>query len=330
MAEVEQIRYRKPRKNPTIRSKPTISSLISNDDNDYDTPKKKNSYFTSTKFRGLGCTAPAQVSVPTMLRKSANWELGNKKVRKKKIINSELIAGSSDCVPDVWCGPGIGLSIDAASDAAAENCGVSARNVAVSGSRGKLDVVNTRERGSYGRRRMVQQQQHQEELPFFDNDSHHRLRVFRSHHHHRHMRHHSPEGLAEIVMLQGNLIMGGRLDSDRYRDWRLDVDNMSYEQLLELGEKIGYVNTGLKEDEISQCVRKAKPPVTVYEDENKSSSCVQTEMQWKCTICQEEYEGEEEFGKLECGHFYHLYCIKQWLMHKKTCPVCKVEVKSQK
>ena len=37
---------------------------------------------------------------------------------------------------------------------------------------------------------------------------------------------------------------------DRHRDMRLDVDNMSYEELLALGERIGYVNTGLSEDKI--------------------------------------------------------------------------------
>ncbi|KAJ1381371.1 E3 ubiquitin ligase BIG BROTHER-related [Sesbania bispinosa] len=53
--------------------------------------------------------------------------------------------------------------------------------------------------------------------------------------------------------------MGGRFNSyDQFRDWRLDVDNMSYEQLLELGERIGYVNTGLKEDEMGLNIRKTK------------------------------------------------------------------------
>lgn len=34
----------------------------------------------------------------------------------------------------------------------------------------------------------------------------------------------------QIVMLQSNLLMGGRSDgADRYRDWRLDIDSMSYE-----------------------------------------------------------------------------------------------------
>lgn len=32
------------------------------------------------------------------------------------------------------------------------------------------------------------------------------------------------------MMLQSSLLMGGRLDvHDRFRDWRLDVDHMSYE-----------------------------------------------------------------------------------------------------
>ena len=42
-------------------------------------------------------------------------------------------------------------------------------------------------------------------------------------------------------------------------------------------------------------------------------------------ITQEEYEEEEEVGKLECGHAYHLHCIKQWLAQKNACPVCKAE-----
>ncbi|KAF5756394.1 putative transcription factor C2H2 family [Helianthus annuus] len=110
--------------------------------------------------------------------------------------------------------------------------------------------------------------------------------------------------------------MGGRLDHDRYRDWRLDVDNMSYEQLLELGEKIGNVSTGLREDQIRRCVKKTKLPMKEM-------------IQWKCTICQEEHEEKDEIGKLKCGHLYHMYCIKQWLGQKKTCPICKTAVESQ-
>jgi len=38
-------------------------------------------------------------------------------------------------------------------------------------------------------------------------------------------------GTLKIMIIRGRgIIMGGRLNShDRFRDWRLDVDNMSYE-----------------------------------------------------------------------------------------------------
>jgi len=44
---------------------------------------------------------------------------------------------------------------------------------------------------------------------------------------------------------------------------------------------------------------------------------------------QEEYEAEDEVGRLECGHAYHLHCIKQWLAQKNACPVCKAEASSK-
>ncbi|KAL4590061.1 hypothetical protein LXL04_002980 [Taraxacum kok-saghyz] len=119
---------------------------------------------------------------------------------------------------------------------------------------------------------------HPEELSFFDTDSgipHHRFDAFGSRHH-RHLRH-------RLLCSNEIYLWGGRLDHDRYRDWRLDVDTMSYKELLELGDKIGYVSTGLREDEIGCCVRKTKPPNM---SDCKSSPHFPNEMQWKCTICQ--------------------------------------------
>lgn len=284
------------------------------------------------------------MSVPAAIRTSANWE--GKKVRKKKqkktkggptqggggamltTTNNPPSAttapppSSSSClvVPDVWCGPGIGFTTDAAS----VDCVVSRRPVS---GRAKVDAdrIHLRERSACTARRMV----NPEDFSFLDTDpetSHPRMDVFGSRHQ-RHARHRSPEGLAEIVMLQSSLLMGGgrSMGLDRYRDWRLDVDSMSYEELLELGDKIGYVSTGLREDEIIRCLRKTK--LSLFDD---MSSHFATEVQWKCSICQEEYEAEDEIGKLDCEHFFHIHCIKQWLAHKKTCPMCKTSVLSQK
>ncbi|GJY40335.1 hypothetical protein Tco_0427605 [Tanacetum coccineum] len=50
---------------------------------------------------------------------------------------------------------------------------------------------------------------------------------------------------------------------DRHRDMRLDIDNMSYEELLALEERIGNVNTRLTEENISKCM---KQKIYVTED----------------------------------------------------------------
>ncbi|RDX63524.1 E3 ubiquitin-protein ligase MBR2, partial [Mucuna pruriens] len=44
----------------------------------------------------------------------------------------------------------------------------------------------------------------------------------------------------------------------------------------------------------------------------------------KCVICLEKYEDGDEIGKLDlCVHKFHVQCIKQWLVSRNTCPICK-------
>jgi hypothetical protein len=38
---------------------------------------------------------------------------------------------------------------------------------------------------------------------------------------------------------------------------------------------------------------------------------------------QEEYAVGDDLGALDCGHDFHTNCIKQWLMQKNLCPICK-------
>lgn len=42
-------------------------------------------------------------------------------------------------------------------------------------------------------------------------------------------------------------------------------------------------------------------------------------LQW-----QEEYKSKEEVGRMKnCGHEYHVGCIRKWLSMKNSCPICK-------
>ncbi|XP_015060368.1 RING finger protein 148-like [Solanum pennellii] len=45
-----------------------------------------------------------------------------------------------------------------------------------------------------------------------------------------------------------------------------------------------------------------------------------------CVICHDKFEHEENIGTLGCGHEYHARCIKQWLVIKKDCPICRASV----
>lgn len=42
-----------------------------------------------------------------------------------------------------------------------------------------------------------------------------------------------------------------------------------------------------------------------------------------CLICR---EGMESGKKLACGHVFHLDCLRTWLQHQQTCPLCRANI----
>lgn len=120
-------------------------------------------------------------------------------------------------------------------------------------------------------------------------------------------------GSEALMMLDHSYLYGSRNFLDQYRDMRLDVDSMSYEELLALGERIGIVNTGLPEDVFSKCLV-----------ETRCHSSDKAQEETSCAICLEEYKSMDKVGMIRnCGHVYHVDCIKKWLSMKNMCPICK-------
>ncbi|KAH7686062.1 Zinc finger RING/FYVE/PHD-type protein [Dioscorea alata] len=110
--------------------------------------------------------------------------------------------------------------------------------------------------------------------------------------------------------------------TDQHRDLRLDIDDMTYEELLALEEQIGDVSTGLTEESILQNL---KTSFHITSSKSSLSDCSSRSFPENetCSICQVEYEESERLGTLNCGHKYHADCIKQWLLVKNLCPICK-------
>ena len=95
-----------------------------------------------------------------------------------------------------------------------------------------------------------------------------------------------------------------------------DVDQMSYDELLELCNTVGYHNVGLTEEQ--------KEAATEPIDTIPSSSIC-------CTICLSTFPAEQELDSEKekelvkirsCSHTFCKECIYEWLSNHKTCPVC--------
>ncbi|XVF39295.1 hypothetical protein PTKIN_Ptkin01aG0023300 [Pterospermum kingtungense] len=96
----------------------------------------------------------------------------------------------------------------------------------------------------------------------------------------------------------------------------IDPDDLSYEELIALGEIIGVEKIGLSQSEISSCL----VPSKFQSVESKTGID-------RCVICQVEYEEEESLVALaSCEHPYHSECISKWLQIKKICPICSTEI----
>ncbi|RDX79773.1 E3 ubiquitin ligase BIG BROTHER-related, partial [Mucuna pruriens] len=105
----------------------------------------------------------------------------------------------------------------------------------------------------------------------------------------------------------------GANSQDAWED--VDPDELSYEELLALGEVIGTESRGLSTDTIA-CL----PSVNykIGSDQHGSND--------SCVICRMDYEDGESLTVLSCKHLYHPECINNWLKINKVCPVCSTEV----
>ncbi|CAH8335916.1 unnamed protein product [Eruca vesicaria subsp. sativa] len=86
--------------------------------------------------------------------------------------------------------------------------------------------------------------------------------------------------------------------------------NFTNEELLRISEQTGDVCNGLDVDIIDGNLNRR-----IYEDGSGQAE--------RCVICLDKLKCNDEASKLACGHDFHFDCIKNWLMVKNMCPLCK-------
>jgi hypothetical protein len=89
--------------------------------------------------------------------------------------------------------------------------------------------------------------------------------------------------------------------------------NESYEELLNLQERIGNVPVGIDKETLENITSKFKLK-KIPEDEKL------------CSICYDDFKINENVRKLPCMHLYHSHCIDKWLKNSKKCPLCQKEI----
>jgi hypothetical protein len=87
------------------------------------------------------------------------------------------------------------------------------------------------------------------------------------------------------------------------------LETNDYEELLALEEKIGKVERGLSERQISSMplAKWSAPPA-------------------QCPVCMEDFEVGTSFRMLPCLDKFHPACIDKWLKTHIQCPVCRLDL----
>ncbi|KAJ0249277.1 hypothetical protein HA466_0148010 [Hirschfeldia incana] len=139
-------------------------------------------------------------------------------------------------------------------------------------------------------------------------------------------RHHGLPHLRAFPAYEDGFFGEGDFDDDYvddYQDMRLDIEDMSYEELLDLSDHIGTVKTGLSEETAKDLVkRRTYISTRINLEEAPPSTDLDTD---SCTICQENYKNRDKIVTLDCKHEYHPECLEKWLVIKNLCPICKTE-----
>jgi hypothetical protein len=122
---------------------------------------------------------------------------------------------------------------------------------------------------------------------------------------------------------QGHRLGDDSHEVDRHED--VDVDSMTYEELLALEERMG------KAEQPTQRAQFAgrRLPVVAYVPiaHPREETGEDTSERTRCCICLADFEMSEDLTLFPCFHRFHPKCASAWFATGKgECPICKVDI----
>ncbi|CAI5742196.1 unnamed protein product [Peronospora destructor] len=95
----------------------------------------------------------------------------------------------------------------------------------------------------------------------------------------------------------------------------IDPDNMTYEELLRLGEEVGDVKKE-RWRRMAMQVLSSLPTHHWTRSHGKDT----------CIICQYDFMQNDRAMTLPCAHVFHEDCVGDWIRENNSCPLCKREI----
>ncbi|KAK6306100.1 hypothetical protein J4Q44_G00230250 [Coregonus suidteri] len=103
----------------------------------------------------------------------------------------------------------------------------------------------------------------------------------------------------------------------------------SYEELLQLEDRLGSVNRGAIQTTIERFTYPHKYQKRIPQDLKLGLEDEELDTDEKCTICLSMLEDGEDVRRLPCMHLFHQACVDQWLATSRKCPICRVDIETQ-
>lgn len=148
-----------------------------------------------------------------------------------------------------------------------------------------------------------------------------------------------------VVAVNNEAAEQGEVEEEREEEGEeVDVDNMDYDQLLQLGEEMGDVRRerwrlcapdvlrslqeikweqGLEHNGISEESDAKAGNREVAGEEGKKK---RLRVEAHCAVCMEAFVAGDTLKVLPCSHGFHSTCTEGWIANNDTCPLCKQRV----